>query len=376
MKIFLKFLLVIHCLVNTHLYAAEAEPVSTQTLWTAYLARYLQADGRVLDSGIGQDTTSSEAQVYTLLLSLIANDRSTFDTVLGWTETHMAQNDLTQHLPGWSWGKRQDGTWILLDSNPASDADLWLAYTLFQAGNLWKEPRYSKLAEAILLQVKQTEIKQLPGFGAMLLPAPVGFHQQNTWRFNPSYLPLQVIQYFKKIDRTGPWAELHHNTLKLFDTFPRDVAPDWVMFDEKTGWSYDESVWPVGSYDAIRTYMWTGMLHKNDPAKIKLLKSLEGMRHVVNITQLPPHKINIVNGDLETGAPVGFSAAMLPFLKSLDEGRLIARQHRAIKESLRNDLLGDNPRYYDQVLTLFGLGWEQGSFSFALDGSLVPRWHQ
>jgi endoglucanase len=28
--------------------------------------------------------------------------------------------------------------------------------------------------------------------------------------------------------------------------------------------------------------------------------------------------------------------------------------------------------YYEQALTLFGLGWQEGRFSFAADGSLAP----
>ncbi len=41
--------------------------------------------------------------------------------------TTPAEGDLKQHLPGWLWGKKDDEQWTLLDSNSASDSDLWIA---------------------------------------------------------------------------------------------------------------------------------------------------------------------------------------------------------------------------------------------------------
>ena len=32
------------------------------------------------------------------------------------------------------------------------------------------------------------------------------------------------------------------------------------------------------------------------------------------------------------------------------------------------------PRYYEQVLSLFALGWYEGRYRFAADGQLRPAW--
>lgn len=372
--IYPKLLLMMMATVVT-VQAAEPDTQSKE-LWQAYTNRFYQMDGRILDSGIDSDTTSSEAQAYTLFMSLVVNDRTKFDTLLTWTETHLAQKNLKKNLPGWNWGKRSDGIWILLDTNPASDADLWLAYTLFQAGTLWNEPQYTHLARAILRNIKQNEIVQLPNFGTMLLPAPKGFDQQKHWRLNPSYLPLQLIRYFQKVDPYGPWKELADNTLKMFQTFPRNIAPDWAIYSLSEGWTYGDNKWSVGSYDAIRTYLWAGMLNHEDKAKPQLISSLKGMLQVIKITQVPPHKIDIIHGDLEIGAPPGFSAAIIPYLISLNEIELTARQKKAINEQKNIILIGKDPQYYDQILALFALGWDEGTFSFALDGSLKTAWHK
>ncbi len=37
--------------------------------------------------------------------------------------------------------KKDPDTWSVLDSNSASDGDIWMAWSLLEAGRLWKETR-------------------------------------------------------------------------------------------------------------------------------------------------------------------------------------------------------------------------------------------
>lgn len=356
-------------------YSDELQKNQCPSLWQAYLKQFFQADGRILDSGVEPNTTSSEAQVYSLFMSLVENDRLTFNIILSWIESNLAHQNLAKNLPSWSWGKRGDGEWAILDQNSASDADLWLAYTLYQAGKLWNEPKYTALAFNILENVKLHEIVNLPGFGQMIIPAPLGFVKNNTWRINPSYLQPQIMQYFQKVDPKGPWKSLMENTIRLYSTFPKGLAPDWVIFERGKGWVYNSPEWSTGSYDAIRTYLWVGMLHPEASSKKQLLKSLSGISLAIEESgKAPPHNVNAYNGKVEIGAPPGFSAALIPYLKSRGELDLLNSQNQIIEANLKNCLVGPNPRYYDQVLSLFGLGWSEGRFSFASDGSLIPFW--
>jgi endo-1,4-beta-D-glucanase Y len=98
-----------------------------------------------------------------------------FDRVLNWTQANLAGGDLQTHLPAWLWGKNKDGEWKTLDPNSASDADIWMAYTLVEAGRLWKIPVYANLGRQMMAQIAKTEVADLPGFGLMLLPGPTGF---------------------------------------------------------------------------------------------------------------------------------------------------------------------------------------------------------
>src|SRR5438105_1905284 len=90
-------------------------------------AGFMDNQVRVIDHDSG-DRTTSEGQAYATFFALVANDRSRFDGLLHWTEINLASGDLTSHLPAWSWGKNPNNKWGVLDSNSASDADLWMAY--------------------------------------------------------------------------------------------------------------------------------------------------------------------------------------------------------------------------------------------------------
>src|SRR3984885_7548653 len=178
----------------------NAAAAATQCDWPAYrtfVERFVQADGRVIDYSTPTQQTTSEGQSYAMFFALVANDRATFDRLLGWTRTNLAANqfDATNgRLPSWQWGKKPDGSFGVLDPNSASDSDLWIAYDLLQAGRLWHEPAYTQLGMALAAQIVKQEVVDLPGLGQMLLPGPQGFKVGDVTRLNPSYLPLAVLR--------------------------------------------------------------------------------------------------------------------------------------------------------------------------------------
>src|SRR6266550_1851100 len=155
-------------------------------LWKSYASSFMDNQIRVIDRDAG-DRTTSEAQAYAMFFALVANDRPRFDGLLRWTEVNLASGDLTSHLPAWSWGKGPNNKWGIIDSNSASDADVWIAYTLLQAGSAWKEPHYTWLGTALARRIAIEETAQIPGFGTVLLPGVSGFHNGDTYRLNASY---------------------------------------------------------------------------------------------------------------------------------------------------------------------------------------------
>ena len=357
-------------------------------LWQAYRNRFLSADGRVVDPQ-GAGRTTSEGQSYALFFALVNNDREHFDMALKWTQANLAAGDLGAHLPAWSWGQAKDGHWGVLDPNSASDSDIWIAYDLIEAGRLWHEPRYSALGRRLAMLAGRRESAILPGFGPVLLPGATGFKFANSWVLNPSYTPVFLLNRLAMLDPAGPWVGIALTTPKLMEQSARGgFAFDWVQYTPgqgfepctSTGPNAKKGTTPVGSYDAIRVYLWAGLLPESNPAKGKILAALPGMNQYLAQHPAPPEKINHDGTPEKQDGPVGFSAALLPYLKSIPNDVAAAQQLVRIKSQLdeKSNLYGagygTGSTYYDQNLVLFGLGWSDSAFRFGSSGELLVPW--
>jgi endoglucanase len=152
---------------------------------------------------------------------------------------------------------------------------------------------------------------------------------------------------------------------------PLGFAPEWADYHAKNGFQAGDQTVSEGSFNAIRVYLWAGMLDSRDPAYPVLLKKLAPMGRYVASNGLPPREINIHSGVSNGSGAAGFSAALLPFLKASGMSGALHQQSlrvRALSPLDRTD------NYYDQVLTLFGLGWIEDRYKFDRNGLLKPRW--
>jgi endo-1,4-beta-D-glucanase Y len=364
-------------LVALTLLVALAAPPAPWPLYDRYLATFVTADGRVREPSAG-DRTTSEGQAYGMFFALVANDRPTFERLLRWTRDNLAGGDLERHLPSWHWGRDARG-WHVLDRSCASDADLWMAYATLEAGRLWKEPAYTRLGTALLARITSTEIRTLPGLGAMVLPGPVGFELTpgRRWRLNPSYLPLQLFRRFASAGVPGPWADLPAATVRLVrEVSPRGFAPDWAGYDAQAGFGPDPVKGPIGSYDAIRVYLWAGMLPDEEPLRGPLLAALGGPARWLADRGTVPERVDVASGaDRGQHAPPGFLAVLLPAAQARGDQALTARLEAGLAGQLRDGLYGAPATYYDQNLVLFARGFAEGRFRFAADGALRTAWH-
>lgn len=341
--------------------------------WQLFKLNFISAGGRVIDIDTPRQQTVSEGQAYALFFALVANDRATFDKLLQWTEDNLAQGDLTAHLPAWLWGKKDDQSWGVVDANSAADADLWLAYTLGEAGRLWREPRFTAMSALLANRILRTEVAQAGNLGAVLMPGSWGFQvDANAWRLNPSYLPLFILKRLAIDYPDSSWPDiLHTSTRIIIASAPKGLAPDWLMYRSSGDFSPDPEHGDRGSYDAIRVYLWAGMQSAQDPLQAKLLETLQGMTKYLQTTGVPPQTISAVVGSASGDGPSGFSAALLPFLKAQGATASLREQ----LQRLQAKPISDHPHaYFDHVLGLFGLGWHDRYFAFAADGSLITHW--
>lgn len=357
-------------------------------LWEAYAQRFLTPEGRVIDFA-ADDHSTSEGEAYGAFFALVANDRARFDAILRWTTDNLAQGDLSQHLPAWRWGKAVDPktkatSWGVLDANAASDADLWLAYALLEAGRLWEEPRYDALGRAVLALVVRDEVRELPGLGPTLLPGPKGFEETaedgaKLWRLNPSYAPLPLLRRFESAGVPGPWGPLADSARRLVAHVREADAPfpDWIAWRDGAGFVPDPAKGGVGSYDAIRVYLWAGLLPPGEPLRPLFLAATGPMLRRVRKLDGVPERVQTQGGSQsDSPGPVGFFAAVAPAAFATGELELGRRLLGQVSAAARGGLYGTPAFYYDQNLILFATGHLEGRYRFAVDGALEPEWRR
>ncbi len=334
--------------------------------WLDFKRLYISDDGRVVDSSSPNKITTSEGQSYALFFALIANDRVMFDKLVRWTENNLAAGDLGAQIPAWLWGKNPQKQWTILDPNSASDADQWIAYALLEAGRLWKNQHYEALGTQLLRRILKEEVADIPGIGKMVLPGKMGFVHGDNWRLNPSYLPPQVLARF--VSLSSEWKDIEQNSLHfLVDSSPKGYSPDWIIWNKSAGWQPDQEQPNIGSYNAIRVYLWIGMLADELGYKKELTQHFLPMVQLTRQQGTPPEQINTVTGIYSGKGPIGFSAALLPLMA--DSPALKVQRLRVDKSPI---IPGD---YYNAVLRLFGQGWDQHHYRFNPQGELIPEWN-
>jgi endoglucanase len=349
--------------------AAETQP--TWPAWQRFQQLYVSRDGRVIDASVPQRITTSEGQAYGLFFALVANDRAAFANLLRWTQDNLSRGDLERRLPAWQWGHAEDGSWRVLDPNPAADADVWLAYNFLQAGRLWCDAKLAALGRALAARVLREEVVLIPGLGATLLPGPKGFVEQQTWRLNASYSPMQLLRSLVRED--AQWREVLRSSERvILASAPRGFAADWIQFRADTGFITDRTTHGIGSYNAIRVYLWAGMLAKADPLRAKLAQQLAPMASSTAQRSAPVESIDSTTLLTSGVGSTGFSAALLPMLANAKYGAALqAHRSRVIEQYLQSD-----QAYYSDVLSLFGLGWIERRYEFAANGNLNVPWKQ
>lgn len=351
-------------------------------LWARYQEHFIQKDGRVVDYD-RDNLTTSEGQSYAMFFALVANDPSGFDLLYHWTVNNLADGDLQNNLPAWSWGRRPDGTLGVKDSNSASDADLWIAYDLIQAGRLWKRHEYTLAGDALLKQIASKEVSHNHAF-PILLPAHDGFEHDGAIVTNASYMPLFLFEAAAKAQPHGPWKAMAASLPTLIQkSTVQGFATDWLKVES------DETIRPTpalgsaesqatGSYDAIRVYLWAGLTPAATVGRDAILKSLYGMASYMKSHTVPPEFTSEGQPAVRGTGPVSFSAALIPFLEAVQELGAAHLQEKRLGSawSAHTGLYGNPPRYYDQNLAMFSLGYTEHRYRIQSNGDLEVSWRR
>lgn len=202
--------------------ARAAAAASDQGQWLQWQARYLAAEGRVVDTGNG-GVSHSEGQGYGLLLAEAFADRPSFTRILGWTRARLLRPD---GLHAWRW-RPEDG---VADRNNASDGDLYIAWALLRAAERWAAPEYAGMAVTIGQAMADQLLPELRG-RVVLLPGGTGFAGPQRVMLNPSYYAFPAMAALAAATGDARWwrAMADGVTLLRQARFGRWGLPaDWV----------------------------------------------------------------------------------------------------------------------------------------------------
>jgi len=220
---------------------------------SAFLAAYVRPNGRVARPDQGNDTVS-EGQAYGLLLAEVANEPAVFGRIWQWTHDHL-------QLPGGLFGYHADAAGHLLSAQPASDADLLIAWALLRYQGPDAAERHQagqQVAAAVLRQEDTTG----PG-GTPILTAG-SWATGRPASLDPSYWALPALIGLARLIGNQQWQQLADGAVALTNRLTangRDLPPDWAQLMD--GGALAPAPAPNGSepqtdygLDAQRTVVW------------------------------------------------------------------------------------------------------------------------
>jgi endoglucanase len=233
-------------------------------LWEQYRSRFITADGRVIDKDNDpKGVTHTEGQGYGMLLAEAAGDRTRFDQLWHWTQSHLRRPD---GLFSWKFAACGAQGDCVADTNNASDGDILIAWALLRAGQDWARADYVSAARKIAKSVSDNLIVVL-GEDTLLLPAVNGFSDRSSVTVNLSYWVFPAFNAFTAVFNDPLWPQLSKRAPALLQEarFGKwQLPPDWLSVDAGPVRPADGFP-PRYSFDAVRIplyLVWGGITDK------------------------------------------------------------------------------------------------------------------
>jgi len=133
---------------------------------------------------------TSEAQGYTLYLSVKNNNKKLFDSVWNWTKHNLQRKD---NLFSWVYNNGK-----VLDKNNATDGDFFIAYSLLLAYEKWGDKNYLNEFHKIFDSVTKMFLPVMWNgkLDILLFPAEYGFLKNGFLKMFPSYYIPFIFKKF------------------------------------------------------------------------------------------------------------------------------------------------------------------------------------
>lgn len=188
---------------------------------TKFLDTYVRPNGRVTRPDQGFDTVS-EGQAYGMLLAEIAGKPAVFGRIWHWTRVHL-------QLPDGLFAFHANAAGQVLGQNPASDADLLIAWALLRYDAAHAAARHQqgrRVASAVLAH----EVTVGPGGTPILAAGPWATGRPAS--LNPSYWALPALTALAQLTGDHQWQRLAYGAVTLTGRLTRggrELPPDWAL---------------------------------------------------------------------------------------------------------------------------------------------------
>jgi endoglucanase len=282
---------------------ARAQSASLADEWLTYRDRFIDADGRVVDTA-NKGVSHTEGQGWAMLFAESFDDRATFDRVWNWTRDKLRRPD--DGLFSWRWDPNVEKP--IADTNNATDGDTLIAWALARAAVRWHGAAYTKDARRIVVAIRQKLIAPVAG-GLVLLPGLDGFiRKDGSVLVNPSYYVYPAFRVFPRLDPSPKWARLRADGLRLLAKarFGEWSLPaDWVTIDKTGKVAPAANLPPRFGFDAIRIPLY--LIWGHDATNPRLADEI---RFWDGFADKPvPAWVDVTNGAVAPfPAPSGFQA--------------------------------------------------------------------
>ncbi|HET7292928.1 MAG TPA: glycosyl hydrolase family 8 [Vicinamibacteria bacterium] len=351
--------------------AAQADELLRET-WSAYVRRFVKANGRVVDPKAGGITTS-EGQAYAMLRAVWVDDRAVFDRAHAWAVEHLNRGARKDRLWAWKWDGR------VVDTGFASDADQDAALALLLAARAWNDDTYLRRAREMLADLWARGT--LVAGGRRFLLGGDTLCKAGACRVNPSYYAPYAYRYFAREDPAHDWTTLVDTSYLLLERNAALTATrlpsDWLLLDTTTGaLSLGSEKDSRYSYDAFRAH-WRirldGILFDEPRARAYLADSLAWLAERYRKDRRLPA---IILRDGRPGADyeaLEMLASLAPALRESAPDVADALKAR-LEAALADGLWGDRDSYYLQNWAWFATALERGALTpFARLGDARAR---
>lgn len=226
----------------------EAEiPGVLQTSWQAYKARFIQPDGRVIDSE-GDARATASGQAYAMLRAVLMDDPDTFERTLAWAEENLRRSEEQTSDALWAarWqpepGDTQEPDATATPLEPslaaefASEAEVDAIAALILASRQWGRPRYQTLARAKLAELWERATVDVNGMRYLLPGSTTAFRPQSTLLLlQPASLSPSAFRLFAQVDSAHDWMSLVTSSYLVLENSPAlsvvGLPSDWVLLD-------------------------------------------------------------------------------------------------------------------------------------------------